>query len=391
MCKKFGIGKVLAVCVASAAFLCGATQGRGQNSAGSSRAKEGAKALSVSSKPFENWTQLDVRDSAMVMKRPELAQKEDTPGASFIRERYQANWRDIDPFDLYVIRPKGTAKVPVILYLYSFPEDTDQFKNNNWCDTAVSGGYAAVGFVGAVTGHRTRYRPAKDWFVGNMQEALGSTVHDVQFILDYLATRSDLDMNHVGIFAMGSGGAVAVMASAVDPRIQVVDLLGPWGDWPKWTGATKVIPDDERANFVTAEFQEKLEPLEPVNWLPKVHAKELRIQDVRGNKSVPDDAQKSLEGAAPDFAVINQYENGRAFLANQPPITLFDWLKAELKADGKSSVALEKSQRIHFYPAPPQPTQDWPNVGTLDTSKPAKAPNANAEKQQDKPKEQKER
>ena len=89
MCKKFGIFKVLAVCAATAAFLCAVAQG--QNSAGSAAAKEGAKAPSASSKPLEDWTKLDVRDSAVVMKRPELAQKEDTPNASFIRERYEAN------------------------------------------------------------------------------------------------------------------------------------------------------------------------------------------------------------------------------------------------------------------------------------------------------------
>src|SRR5262249_50075884 len=142
--------------------------------------------------PFlEDWTNLSLRNSTLKMTPPELADKRDVASEGFIRERFQVTWRPKDPFDLYVIRPRGVARPPVILYLYSFPEDTDQFKNDFWCETAVSGGYAAVGFVSAVTGHRMRYRLPKEWFVSEMQEALGSTVHDVELILDYLGTRKD--------------------------------------------------------------------------------------------------------------------------------------------------------------------------------------------------------
>jgi len=254
-------------------------------------------------------------------------------------------------------------RAPVILYLYSFPEDTGQFKDNFWCETAVSGGYAAVGFVGAVTGHRTRYRLPKEWFVSEMQEALGSTVHDVQLILDYLGTRKDLDMSRVGMFGSGSGGAIAIMASATDPRIRVVDLLGPWGDWPKWVEQTKIISDEERSKFEKPEFLAKVAPLEPIAWLPKMKAKALRIQDVRLNKSMPDEAQEKLEAAAPDFAVINEYGNGRALMASQPSYALFEWMKGQMRGDEAEKVALKTSERIRFFPAVNTPVEHWPNVG----------------------------
>jgi cephalosporin-C deacetylase-like acetyl esterase len=386
VCKNIRMGWFGLLCLVSLAFWGSASRAQEQNRAGKSLPGEAAKAGGESSKqPAEDWTKVTLENSSLVMKRPELAEKDDIPNTGFIRERYDVNWRAEDPFDLYIIRPKGTAKVPAILYLYSFPDDTDQFKNNNWCETAVSGGYAAVGFVGAITGHRMRYRLPKEWFVSEMQEALGSTVHDVVLILDFLATRSDLDLNRVAMFGSGSGGAVAVMASAADSRIRVVDLLGPWGDWPKWVAESKIISEEERPNFVKAEFLEKVTQLEPVKWLPKIKAKALRIQDIRGNKSMPDDSQESLEAASPDFAVINQYGNGRAFLANQLPNSLFDWMKDQLKPDARSQVAVEKNERIHFYPAVQAPAQNWPNVGTLDTTKPATATKAEEGKEKDKP------
>src|SRR5215468_3366829 len=177
-----------------------------------------------------------------------------------------------------------------------------------------------------------------------MQESLASTVHDVQLILDYVATRQDLDAGRIAMFGSGSGGSVAILASAVDPRIKVVDLMGPWGDWPTWMAGTKIMLDDERAKFSKPEFLAKLVPLEPVSWLPKSKARAMRIQDIRGNKSMPDKAQENLEAVAPSFAIVNQYGNGRAFFANMTPAAyLFQWMKDELKLDAKTHVAVDKA------------------------------------------------
>ncbi len=56
-------------------------------------------------------------------------------------------WRAGDPIDLYVVRPSGVAKPPVILFLYGYLSDTDRFRNDAWCKRVVEHGFAAVGFV----------------------------------------------------------------------------------------------------------------------------------------------------------------------------------------------------------------------------------------------------
>lgn len=320
----------------------------------------------AAAKPFhENWSTPVVDRSIFSKDAVELAATDQVPGTGFIRQRYFVNWRPKDPFDLYVIRPKGVMKPPVILALYSYPDDTDNFKNNAWCDAAVSKGYAVVGFVSAVTGHRNRYRMTKEWFVLDLQESLATTAHDVQLILDYLQSRGDLDMSRVGMFGVGSGGSVAILASAVDARLAAVDLLGPWGDWPAWLAETKIVPDAERPPFLKKEFLDAVAPVDPVVWLPKSRAKALRLQDVRRNVSIPDAAQEKLEAAAPDFALINEYGNGRAFLAAQPAFATFDWIKEQLKEEGKLRRATpEKSMQVHVFSAIEKPGEaKWPNVG----------------------------
>jgi hypothetical protein len=323
----------------------------------------------VSGKPFhEDWSTPVVDRSVFSKDGPELAERDQIPNTGFIRERYFVSWRPKDPFDLYVIKPRGAVRPPVILTLYSFPDDTENFKNNAWCEAAVSRGYAVVGFVSAVTGHRSRYRTTKEWFVLDMQESLATTAHDVQLILDYLATRGDLDMTRVGMFGVGSGGSVAILASAVDARLIAIDLLGPWGDWPTWLRESKIIPEVERPPFLKKEFLGTVAPLDPVQWLPQSRAKALRLQNVRHNLSIPDSAQEKLEAAAPDFALINEYGNGRAFLQVQPSLATLDWIKDQIKsgADPVRSNA-ERSARVHFFPAVEKPAAaKWPNVGTAE-------------------------
>jgi acetyl esterase/lipase len=347
-------------------------KGRGQQEKGKAGAPSGVGPGAIEKagkgKTAEDWTTLPVRSTSLVMKRPEKAEEDDIPNTGYLRERLQVSWREGDPFDLYVIRPRGVEKPPVILYLYSFAEDTEQFRNSNWCETVVRGGYAAVGFVGAVTGHRTRYRLPNEWFVSEMPEALGATTHDVQLILDYLTQRGDLDMNRVAMFGSGSGGAIAVLASAVDPRIQVVDLLAPWGDWPIWLSGTKVLKDDERAGYTKAEFLGKVAPLDPVDWIGKMRARSVRIQDIRGNRAMPDQAQQELEARAPDTAEIFQFGNGRAFLRAQPALTLFDWVKGQLQTRGQPQIAREKKERTHVYPAVQANDAGRPNAGRSTTN-----------------------
>jgi len=320
--------------------------------------------------------------AAILKDRPILLSTVEVEKGSFTRLMYRVEWRAKDPFELYVLKPKGVTKPPVILYIPTFPDDTELFQSDKWGEVVTRGGFAAVGLVGAVTGHRTRYRYGREWFVSEMPEALTSTTHDVQLVLNYLASRDEFDMNHVGMVGVGSGGAIAILASVVDPRIKALDVVGPWADWQEWLSKSVVVSEDERANYLKPEFLEKVTPLDPVKWLPKIQAKSLLIEDIRGNKSMPDKSQEKLEAAAPDFALIDQYGNGRAFLNAQFDPGLLIWLKSQLAPDAKPQVAMERSERIHVFPAlPPPRTTAPPSIGQ---SKPASTPTPTKGKEKEK-------
>lgn len=281
----------------------------------------------------ESFSSLSLKDSDLHAEPPLLGEKEETK--TFIRELWQVRWRPNDPIDLYVIRPVGVKNPPVVLYLYGFPSETDRFKDDRYCARVVQNGTAAIGFVSALTGHRGEYRPPKQWFVSELPESLATTVHDVQMILNYLDTRGDLDMSRVGMFGQGSGGAIAILAAAADSRLKALDLLDPWGDWPEWLAKTPMVPDKERADYLKADFLKRLEPLEPVHYLPELQSRSLRIQFVDENGE-PKEAMSKLTAAAPSAAKVIQYHDGLQFRSAVAGGNLFVWIATELKSQKDS-------------------------------------------------------
>jgi hypothetical protein len=299
----------------------------------------------------EDWTSLTLEKSTLKAGTPILAETDDVETNSFIRERYQVIWRPDGAMDLYVIRPRNAKKAPVILYLYSYPQDTERFKSDGWCTGVTSSGVAAVGFVSALTGHRIRHRPMKENFVSQLQESLATTTHDVQMILNYIQTRDDLDSTHIGMFGQGSGGAVAILASAADPRIKAIDVLTPWGDWPDWLAQTPFINAGDRGNYMKPEFLAGVAPLDPTKWISKVKAQSVRIRDIRTDPLVSDIVQEKIENAAPTRAEIEQYGDGMAFIPKASGPQIFAWLMAQLKPDAVQSAADASGPHVHVYPA----------------------------------------
>lgn len=278
----------------------------------------------------EDWSSLAIGVSKLEPEPPLVAQTEDKDG--FTRTLVQVKWRPGDPFDLYVILPKGVKKPPVVLYLYGYKEDTDRFRDDRWCGRVTGGGVAAVGFVSALSGHRFHSRPMKQWFVSELQESLGSTVHDVHFILDYLAQRGDVDMDRVGMFGQGSGGTIALLSAAADSRIKAVDALDPWGDWPVWLAKSPVLEEDaSHTKFTSPEFLKKVAPLDPVKWLPKLTSTRVRIQEVGDNEVTPKACKVALRKAAPKRAEVVEFNHISELAAAAGGGRLFDWIKDQLK------------------------------------------------------------
>ena len=254
---------------------------------------------------------------------------------SYTLQIVRLQWRYGDPIDLYVSKPKGVTKPPVVLYLYGFPADTDRFKDDRFQKTVTKDGFAAAGFVSATTGQRYHDRPIKEWFVSELKESLAVSAHDVQMVLNYLASRGDLDMERVGMFAQGSGASIAILASAVDPRIKVLDLVDPWGDWPDWFASSPLVPETERATYLKPEFLEKVAPLDPIKWLPQTQAKRVRLQLAMFGRTTATVVKEKIGAAANPVtgrATVLVYRTPQEAKPISSGNNILQWLEHELRS-----------------------------------------------------------
>jgi hypothetical protein len=278
----------------------------------------------------EDWTSPALKSSNLKPTPPLVGYINDYPG--YTVELLQVQWRFGDPLDLYVMKPTGVRKPPVILYLYGYPAGTDRFKDEDFQKAVTRDGFAAVGFVSALTGHRYHDRPMREWFISELQECLAASAHDVQMVLNYLATRNDLDLSRVGMFTQGSGASIAILASAVDPRIKVLDALDPWGDWPTWMKTSPFVPEEERAQYVKPEFLTKAAALDPVDWLSKIQAKKFRLQDATFEPNTPKLAKEKLRAAVPTGATVILYKTPEDFNAVVRGKKELEWVQHELES-----------------------------------------------------------
>jgi hypothetical protein len=291
----------------------------------------------------EDWTTPALSTSHLLPVAPLVGAIDDThPG--YTVQLLQLQWRWGDPVDVYVIKPVGVKNPPVILNLYGYPADTDPYKNELFQKALTKNGFAAVGFVSALTGHRYHDRPMKEWFLSELQECLATSAHDVQMVLNYLASRGDLDMTRVGMFGQGSGATIAILASAADPRIKVLDVLDPWGDWPTWTATSPFVPQNERADYVKPEFLKKAAALETLDWLPKIQAKKFRLQQLLVERDTPTPIKEKIRAAVPAGTSLVLYKTLDEFKAAFPYSTNLDWMEHELQSLPEPATATAASQ-----------------------------------------------
>jgi len=288
----------------------------------------------------EDWTTPALTGSSLLPVRPLSAFVDEE--SSYTVELLQVQWRWGDPIDLYVMKPKAVKKPPVILYLYGYPTSTDTFRNDDYEKLVTRNGVAAVGFVSALTGHRYHDRPLKQWFLSELQECLATSAHDVQMVLNYLDARGDLDMNRVGMFAQGSGASIAILTSAADPRIKVLEAMDPWGDWPTWLATSPFVPEAERRDYVKPEFLKKISTLEPFDWLPKVQAKKVRLDDELFDNVTPAVAREKLRAMVPAGTNVMLYKNMEEFKAAFQDGKNLEWIQHELQSLPKPDSMIRK-------------------------------------------------
>ena len=151
-------------------------------------------------------------------------------------------------------------------------------------------------------------------------------------------------MSRVGMFGLGSGATIAILAAQADARISTVDLLDPWGDWPDWLSKSALVPPEERPKYATKEFLNSLTTLDPISYLPTLKTPNIRLQLMLNGQVTPPAAREQIAGAAPVRATIVKYQSPEDLLKAWQTAGLSGWIKQQLG----STTRKENSDEHHI-------------------------------------------
>ncbi len=170
---------------------------------------------------------LAVIDRPRVPLKPELAELPPVEGLQKFHLWFSAD--ETERVAGYLLLPdpklfKGAR--PVVIALHGTGGNKDNM--TNIVLKAVRAGFIGVAIDGRFHGERTRAGSGADEYNQAIAEAFKNgkahpfyydTTWDVMRLVDYLATRKDVDAKRIGLTGISKGGIETYLAAAADPRI----------------------------------------------------------------------------------------------------------------------------------------------------------------------------
>jgi hypothetical protein len=102
-----------------------------------------------------------------------------------------------------------------------------------------------------------------------------------------------------------------------------------------------LVPEKERAGFLTPEFLAGVAPLDPLKWLPELRTQKIRLQEVMSVTVTPDEAKRKVEAAAPKTAEVVRYQTAEEFRAAAAGQGFY-WIKQQLQPTANAQYRVQQ-------------------------------------------------
>ena len=211
---------------------------------------------------------LRVVDRPRVALKPELAEVAPVEGFKKYHLWFQSDATERVPGYLLLPDPaKFKGRRPVVIALHGTGGSKDKAEITDLMLKAARAGFIGAAIDGRFHGERTRagtgaveYNEAiaRAFRAGEGHPFFYDTAWDVMRLIDYLATRKDVDAARIGLTGISKGGIETYLAAAADPRVAAaVPYIGvqsfKWAlDNGQWRARIATIQDAFDASAAAA-------------------------------------------------------------------------------------------------------------------------------------------
>ena len=220
----------------------------------------------------------------------------------------------------FLMVPDGKGPFGGVVFQHGSGQDRSEF-------VAESLALAQRGAVGVLLDEpwvRSNSSAPPDKLARDIRQNYVDNVVDVRRAVDLLRSRKDVDGKRIGFVGHSYGAAIGALASAVEPRIEALNLLS--GGATPSRGYAQIIgrsPAKQRA------YRRLLQTIDPVRYIGHAAPRHLFIEAGRHDEIIPQPDLKALIAAASKPKRVKWFDAGHALTlpAFQQGA---NWLSAEL-------------------------------------------------------------
>ena len=134
------------------------------------------------------------------------------------------------------------------------------------------------------------------------------------------------------MFAQGSGASIAILVSGVDPSHESARNARSLGRFaPPWLATSPFVPEAERPDYLSPAFLKKMAPLDPLDWMPKIQAKQIRLDIELFDTVTPRTAREKLQTNVSQGSSVKSYKTIDDFKAAFNDGNNLEWIQRELR------------------------------------------------------------
>ena len=233
----------------------------------------------------------------------------------------------------------GAARNPCVIVQHGYGGDKSM--GGMFAGTLAPQGFAVIAIDAEY--HGERKEPGKDVLatdVENDERAWHQSIQDLSRVVDYLETRTDIDMQRIGYVGASMGAFFGAVFTGVDKRVKTAVLVVGGGDWDVFINNSMVPPAVvirdyyKKAGMPLSDFAQGMAPVDPVHFISLFAPHPLLMINCSNDTIVPRKTGELLFEAAGEPKYI-EWLKCDAPIGHIPPIgktqqLVMKWFKKQL-------------------------------------------------------------